>query len=61
MRIESIEQECITDSQNKNETKNEAIVATKVIIQGVSSPCVLSRLMIAKLGRPGIDNDMEFF
>lgn len=57
MRIESIEQEYI--SLDQNETDSEAIIATKVILDGVSSPCILSRLMIEALGRPGKDNDME--
>ncbi len=57
MKIESIEQEYISLDDNK--TDNEAIVATKVIFNDVSSPCILSRLMIEVLGRPGKDNDME--
>ena len=57
MKIESIEQEYI--SLDENQTDNEAIVATKVIFNDVSSPCILSRLIIEVLGRPGKDNDME--
>jgi hypothetical protein len=60
MKIEAIDQERIT-SPDQQETDNEAIVETRVIIREVSSPCILSRLMIDTLGRPGIDNDMEFF
>ncbi|MEA5497288.1 hypothetical protein VB834_14150 [Limnoraphis robusta Tam1] len=58
MRIESIEQKYITNP-NDNQTNSEAILATQVIFDGVSSPCILSRLMIEALGRPGKDNDME--
>jgi hypothetical protein len=60
MKIESIEQECLTPPAN-DEANSNAIVATRVIIGEVSSPCILSRLMIDRLGRPGIDNDMELF
>jgi hypothetical protein len=35
------------------------ILFTEVIISEVASPCILSRLMINALGRPGIDTDME--
>jgi hypothetical protein len=58
MKIESIQQEYISNS-NSNNDKNQGIVATKVIFRDVSSPCILSRLMIDLLGRPGKDNDME--
>ncbi|MEL7039309.1 MAG: hypothetical protein AAFO04_27405 [Cyanobacteria bacterium J06592_8] len=58
MKITSIEQEYITNP-NENQTDREAILATKIIFDGVSSPCILSRLMIEALGRPGKDNDME--
>ena len=60
MRIESIEQEYIA-SQDPDEMGRESIVATRVVIQEVSSPCILSRLMISTLGRPGVDTDMELF
>lgn len=55
MNIDSIEQEYISHSNDKH----QGIVATKVIFRNVSSPCILSRLMIEALGRPGKDNDME--
>lgn len=58
MRIVSIKQEYITNP-NENQTDAETILVTKVIIDGVSSPCILSRLMIEALGRPGKENDME--
>lgn len=57
MKIESIEQEYIT--LDENQTGSKAILATKVILDDVSSPCILSRLMIDALGQPGKDNDME--
>lgn len=59
MRVESIEQEYMTNS-NETQTDSQAVLITKVIFEGVSSPCILSRLMIEALGRPGKDNDMEF-
>ena len=52
MKIESIEQDYI-------ETEGNAILATQVVIAEVSSPCILSRLMIEIFGRPGKENDME--
>lgn len=58
MKVESIQQEYISNS-NINNDKNQGIVATKIIFREVSSPCILSRLMIDLLGRPGKDNDME--
>lgn len=60
MKIESIDQDRIADQYN-SETGSGTIVVTRVVIGEVSSPCILSRLMIAALGRPGIDNDMELF
>lgn len=51
MNIESIEQEAIADTDT---------VMTTVAIGAVTSQCVLVRQMIDVLGRPGIDNDMEF-
>lgn len=59
MRIESIEQKYITNP-NDNQTNSEAILATQVIFDGVSSHCILSRLMIEALGRPGKDNDVTY-
>jgi hypothetical protein len=55
MKVDLIEQECISYSNDNN----QEVVATKVIFRDVSSPCILSRLMIDLLGRPGKDNDME--
>ncbi|ERT03797.1 hypothetical protein M595_6262, partial [Lyngbya aestuarii BL J] len=43
MRVESIEQEYMTNS-NETQTDSEAVLVTKVIFEGVSSPCILSRL-----------------
>ena len=51
MKIESIEQELI------EETKT---IVTRVVFNRVNSPCVLSRLVIDLLGKPGIDSDLEF-
>ncbi len=51
MRIESIEQESIADTDE---------VMTRIVLHGVDSQCTLARLMIKALGRPGVDNDMEF-
>ena len=50
MRIESIEQELIEGSE---------AVLTRVTFDLVESSCILSRLMIDTLGKPGIDNDLE--
>lgn len=60
MKIEAIEQDCVADQDNSG-FGGETIVVTRVIVGEVSSPCILSRLMIAALGRPGTDNDMELF
>ncbi|MFB2919232.1 MULTISPECIES: hypothetical protein [Aerosakkonema] len=51
MNIDSIEQEAIADTDT---------IMTTVVISAVASQCVLARQMIDILGRPGIDNDMEF-
>ncbi|MFB2834777.1 hypothetical protein [Floridanema evergladense] len=51
MKIEFIEQEMLEDTDT---------VMTIVAISSVNSQCVLARLMIDILGRPGIDNDMQF-
>ena len=51
MNIDFIEQEAIADTNT---------VITTVVISAVTSQCVLARQMIDVLGRPGIDNDMEF-
>ncbi|EAZ90992.1 hypothetical protein [Crocosphaera chwakensis] len=50
MNIKSISHEPIEGTDN---------VLTTVIINQVSSQCILARLMIDLLGKPGIDNDME--
>lgn len=50
MKIESIEQELIEGTKT---------ILTRVTLNQVYSPCVLSRLMIDSLGKPGIDNDLE--
>ncbi len=50
MKIESIEQELIEGTKT---------ILTRVNLNQVASPCVLSRLMIDSLGKPGIDNDLE--
>ena len=51
MNIESIDQESIDGTD---------AVMTTVVMNNVASQCILARLMIAALGRPGVDNDMEF-
>ncbi|GAB4532262.1 MAG: hypothetical protein Tsb0014_16520 [Pleurocapsa sp.] len=50
MHIESIEQEQIAGTQT---------VLTRVTLNRVSSSCILSRLAMDTLGRPGIDNDLQ--
>lgn len=50
MHIESIEQEQIPGTQ---------IILTRVTLNRVSSFCILSRLAIDTLGKPGIDNDLQ--
>lgn len=51
MKIESIKQELIPGSQT---------ILTRVNINQVESSCILSRLIIDTLGKPGIDNDLKF-
>jgi len=51
MNIESIDQEAIAGTDK---------VMTTVVMSAVTSQCILARLMINVLGRPGLDNDMEF-
>ncbi|MDJ0595699.1 MAG: hypothetical protein QNJ72_37900 [Pleurocapsa sp. MO_226.B13] len=51
MKIESIEQQLIEGTET---------ILTRVMLNQVSSPCILSRLMMDTLGKPGIDNDLEF-
>ncbi len=50
MNVESITHEPIENTDN---------VLSTVIINQVSSQCILARLLIDVLGKPGIDNDME--
>lgn len=50
MNVQSITHETI-DGSNK--------VLTTVIINQVPSQCILARLLIDVLGKPGIDNDLE--
>ena len=52
MKIESIERESFSDNSDDQ--------ITTVVINEVPSPCILTRLLIEALGKPGIDNDMEF-
>lgn len=52
MNIELIDQESC-DEDN--------IVLTKVVLSQVESQCILSRLAIKALGRPGVDTDLQFF
>jgi hypothetical protein len=51
MNIESIEREDIPGTSE---------ILTTVTIEGVTSQCILARLIIAAMGKPGIDNDLEF-
>ena len=50
MNIQSITHDPIEGTDN---------VLTTVIINQVSSQCILARLLIDVLGKPGIDNDLE--
>ncbi|MEM7595245.1 MAG: hypothetical protein AAF383_27740 [Cyanobacteria bacterium P01_A01_bin.83] len=50
MKIESIEQELIEGTET---------IVTKVTFNQVNSSCILSRLIIDTLGKPGIDNDLQ--
>ncbi|WP_013323322.1 hypothetical protein [Gloeothece verrucosa] len=50
MQIESTTQETINGTE---------LVLTTVVLNQVSSHCILTRLLINALGRPGVDNDME--
>ncbi|MDJ0599258.1 MAG: hypothetical protein QNJ37_10510 [Crocosphaera sp.] len=50
MNIQSITHNPIEGTDN---------VLTTVIINQVSSQCILARLLIDVLGKPGIDNDLE--
>lgn len=50
MKIESIEQELIEGTET---------ILTRVSLDRVNSSCMLSRLIIDTLGKPGIDNDLQ--
>ena len=50
MKIQSITHDPIEGTDN---------VLTTVIINQVASQCILARLLIDVLGKPGIDNDLE--
>ncbi|MDJ0741787.1 MAG: hypothetical protein QNJ32_00335 [Xenococcaceae cyanobacterium MO_167.B27] len=50
MKIESIKQELIEGTE---------IILTRVTLNQVNNSCILSRLMIDTLGKPGIDNDLQ--
>lgn len=52
MNIKQIEQEPLADERNT--------ILTKVVFSQVESQCILARLAIAALGRPGIDTDLAF-
>lgn len=51
MNIEQVDQAAI-DEHNT--------ILTKVVFSQVESQCILARLMIQALGRPGVDTDLEF-
>lgn len=51
MNIESIDQELLHGSHR---------VITKVVFSRVESQCILARLAIQALGRPGVDTDLSF-
>lgn len=52
MKIESIEQEAVSGTD---------MIVTKVLVNEVESHCILTRLMIKALGRPGVDTDMRLW
>ncbi len=51
MKVESIYQEKLEDNSG---------TLTEVVLSGVESLCILSRVMIKAIGRPGVDSDLEF-
>ncbi len=51
MNIESIEQKPL----NEHNT-----VMTRVVLRDVESQCILTRVAIRALGRPGVDTDLTF-
>lgn len=52
MIIESIHQEPL---------ENTSDLLTKVVIDQVESQCILTRVMATVFGKPGVENDMEFW
>lgn len=50
MKLESVNQEPLIDTDQ---------IITRVVINEVTSHCILARQIINVLGRPGLDNDME--
>jgi hypothetical protein len=60
MKIASIEQALLSDEE-MHEAAGEAILMTKVTLAEVESVCILSRLLISALGRPGRESDMQLF
>lgn len=60
MRIASIEQALLPE-EDEAAPAGEDLVVTRVTITEVESPCILSRQLIAALGRPGRDSDLQFF
>jgi len=51
MKIESIYREKLADGEE---------TLTEVVLTGVESLCILSRVMIKAIGKPGVDSDLEF-
>jgi hypothetical protein len=51
MNIQSIDQE---------QLDGDKTIMTKVVFSNVESQCILTRLIIKALGRPGVDTDLEF-
>jgi hypothetical protein len=51
MKVESIYQEKLADGEE---------TLTEVVLTGVESLCILSRVIIKAIGKPGVDSDLEF-
>lgn len=51
MKVESIYQEKLAEGEE---------TLTEVVLTGVESLCILSRVMIKAIGKPGVDSDLEF-
>jgi hypothetical protein len=51
VKVESIRQEKIDA---------DGSTLTEVVLGGVDSLCILTRVMIKAIGRPGVDSDLEF-